>query len=224
MTHSVAGLADSIDYFEPEQHEAARARFEELGAETRTPYVDNAVVRLLARGTWLRRFVPDHDAFAGLAEDLVVVDNRSGVSLPDLHGADELVQASREQEELFGPIEIEPVAVRGDRLALRAHPRRRAVRLRDRRLRHLRDRRGRPAERDDVLRRRRPRSPRSTRSTRGTPRSPARSVPRPRRRSSPASASSTGVTGMGSPRSCTPTSWRSTTRRSGSRPPAATGS
>ena len=37
-------------------------------------------------------------------DDLVVVDNRSGVSLPELRGADELVQASRAQEELFGPI------------------------------------------------------------------------------------------------------------------------
>ena len=118
VTHSVAGLVDRVVCFEPEQHDAARAQFEALGAETRTPYPDNAVVRLLARGTWLSRFVPNHDAFAGLADDLVVRDHRSGVSLPEMHGPDELVAASRAQEDLFGPIEIEPVAVRGDRLAL----------------------------------------------------------------------------------------------------------
>ena len=115
----VGGRISRFDLFDVADEEAARSRFEVLAeADPRTPALDNDVVRFLARGTWLHRFEPTHDPFSGLADDLIVSDHRSGVTLPDLHGAAELVEASRAQEDLFGPIEIEPVAVRGDRIAL----------------------------------------------------------------------------------------------------------
>ena len=101
-----------METFAEGDFDLALARLDELGAadQTRPPYLDNAVMRAITVGGMA-------DA-AVVADDLVVDDRRSGVSLPELHGAEELVEASRAQEELFGPTVIEPVAVRGDRLAL----------------------------------------------------------------------------------------------------------
>ena len=118
ITHSIAGLADSLDYFDPEQHEAARARFAELGNETRTPYIDNAVIRLLARGTWLEKYDPAHDHAADFAVDISFEDRRSGVSLPQMDGVDPVVANIAALNEVLGPTDFEPVAVRGDHLAL----------------------------------------------------------------------------------------------------------
>jgi ketosteroid isomerase-like protein len=118
VAHMVAGLTDHVDFYDPEQHDAARARFEEAGVETRTPHIENAVVRKIARGLWLQQYGEQADSSAEYADDLVLDDRRTGVTLPQLHGADELIEASRAQDELFGPTAIEPVAVRGDRLAL----------------------------------------------------------------------------------------------------------
>ena len=101
-----------IELFAEEDFDAALARLDELGGAdpTRPTYLDNSVLRLIMVGGTVDP--------AGFADDLVVDDRRSGVSLPQLHGSEEAVQASQAQEALFGPTEMEPVATRGDRLAL----------------------------------------------------------------------------------------------------------
>jgi hypothetical protein len=125
--HSVirwcAGKMLDIDWFDPSDRDAARACFEELAAaDPRTPNVDNAVVRKLVAGTWKQVFDPTHDPHAEFgaqnAADVVVVDRRRGVSIGVLHGHDEMQQNMRAQDDLFGPTTFEPIAVRGERLAL----------------------------------------------------------------------------------------------------------
>ena len=76
----------------------------------RPPDLDNTPLRMLMGGGTV-----DQAAFA---DDLVVDDRRAGVSLPLLHGPEEVIEASRVQDDLFGPTVIEAVATRGDRLAL----------------------------------------------------------------------------------------------------------
>ena len=117
------GKCIDIDWYDLDDVDAARARFEELGAaDPRTPHVDNAVVRSLSRGTWRQEFDPTYDAQAELnaqnAADVVVDDRRRGVSIGVLHGHDEMDENIRAQDDLFGPTTFDPIAVRGERLAL----------------------------------------------------------------------------------------------------------
>ena len=120
--HSVAGLVDTIEFFEPEQRDAARERFEALGAETRTPHVDNAIVRDLTRAVWREEFDPTFDQMAEMeaqtVADIVIDDRRRGVSIGVLRGHDEMADNIRAQDELFGPTSYLPIAVRGEHLAL----------------------------------------------------------------------------------------------------------
>jgi hypothetical protein len=87
---------------------------DELGATSaaRPPYLDNAASRLLSAG--------DSGAadIANFADDVTIDDRRVGVSLGELHGAEAAIRTSETMDELFGPTEIEPIAIRGDRLVL----------------------------------------------------------------------------------------------------------
>ena len=75
-----------------------------------------------SRGTWRQEFDPTYDAQAELnaqnAADVVVDDRRRGVSIGVLHGHDEMDENIRAQDDLFGPTTFDPIAVRGERLAL----------------------------------------------------------------------------------------------------------
>jgi class 3 adenylate cyclase/tetratricopeptide (TPR) repeat protein len=112
MAVDASGRVERMEWFADDDFDLALARLDELGAPdpTRPAYLDNTVLRSIMVGGIA-------DA-AGFADDLVLDDRRSGVSLPQLHGSAEAVRASRVQEELFGPTAMEPVATRGDRLAL----------------------------------------------------------------------------------------------------------
>ena len=193
-------------------------------AETRTPYVDNEVVRRFERYFWLTEFGESIDPVESMAPDLVIEDRRTGVSIGQLRGVDAAIDNMEAQDELFGPTTFAPIAVRGEHLALF---RTRALSDSGFELVSLGiveiDDTGQTCamtffDDDDLAHRaRRPR--RAVRRDRRPGTCPGRGgAPRP------ASASSTGRTGMGSRPFSTPISWRSTTRRSGSRPPAATGS
>jgi hypothetical protein len=125
--HSVirwcAGKMLDIDWYDPADGETARARFDELAAaDPRTPHVDNAVVRKLVAGAWRQAFDPSYELQAELeaqnSADVVVEDRRRGVSIGVLHGHDEMDENVRAQDGLFGPTTFEPIAVRGDHLAL----------------------------------------------------------------------------------------------------------
>ena len=118
----VAGRIVFTAWYDVDDHTAAWAKFEELAAETRTPHVDNAVVREVVRGVWRQEFDPSFDAVAemeaGTAADVVIDDRRRGVSIGVLRGREEMHDNVRAQDELFGPTTFEPIAVRGDHLAL----------------------------------------------------------------------------------------------------------
>ena len=112
------GLWSRAEIFDLSDEPAARARFEELAAETRTPHIDNAAVRLNQRGVWLGTFDETFDRTESMADDLVIEDRRSGVSIGRLHGIAAAVENIEAQDELFGPTTFEPVAVRGEHLML----------------------------------------------------------------------------------------------------------
>ena len=129
VTHSVAGLVDSIDFFEPEQHDAARGRFQALGTETRTPHIDNMAVRLNERSMWQGTFDQTYDRAEFMADDLVIDDRRSGVSIGQLHGIDAAIENIQAQDRLFGPTTFEPIVVRGRHLHAHPYPCRIRIRL-----------------------------------------------------------------------------------------------
>src|SRR5262249_30090110 len=123
ITRWCAGQMLAIDWYDPADRDAARERFEELAdADPRTPHVDNAVVRKLVAGSWQQLFDPLHDQQAEFdaqnAPEVVVDDRRRGVSIGVLHGRDEMKHNMHAQDDLFGPTAFEPIAVRGERLAL----------------------------------------------------------------------------------------------------------
>ena len=122
VAYFVAGRMQFTAWYDPNDAVAAQEKFEELAAETRTPHVDNAVVRELVRGEWRQEFDPSFDVAtemeAGTAADIVIDDRRRGVSVGVLRGREEMHDNVRAQDELFGPTTFEPIAVRGDHLAL----------------------------------------------------------------------------------------------------------
>ena len=118
-----AGRMQHIDWYDPEDHAAAHARFEELAAaDPRTPVLDNECRRVGERHGWLLQHdLPEGlEAATGLlAPDILQIDRRrGGVAAPDLVGRDARLANLTAVSETFGTFEVEHVAVRGDRLAL----------------------------------------------------------------------------------------------------------
>ncbi len=111
-----AGLLHRVELFPIEREAEARARFEELAREPRTPYVDNRLVRFVTRNGWLsaRGVLID----PGYAEDCVLVDHRPAVNAGELVGGADVARSIQSGVEVFGELRVEPIAVRGDRLAL----------------------------------------------------------------------------------------------------------
>ena len=112
-----AGLLRRVELFPVDQAVAARTRFEQMARETRTPYVDNRVVRVLERNSWLFLVDPENPPEM-YASDAVLVDRRAGVNAGQVVGAEEVRQAIATGTEVFGALVTEPWAVRGDRLGL----------------------------------------------------------------------------------------------------------
>ncbi|MGZ6907450.1 MAG: nuclear transport factor 2 family protein [Acidimicrobiia bacterium] len=120
-----AGLALAFDFFDDEQWEEAVARFRELVAgdsartgDPRTPEPDNAAVRLIVDAApllWtdldaaLARFAPDA---SGVARESGIV---TGLTIDDRGGWRELLASLAAT---YDELHVEPLAVRGDRLAL----------------------------------------------------------------------------------------------------------
>ncbi len=128
--HSLAivdasGRITTLEFFDEDDWDAALARFDELAAEPvdpRTPRVENAVMRRRREWEVLSRAGRFEEARARLdeffASDLVRVDRRSTVAAPDTDGAGVLVSLEAMYE--LGLVEdaADPIAVRGERLAL----------------------------------------------------------------------------------------------------------
>ncbi len=116
-----SGRALLAELFDDHEWEAALARFDELSAEpldARSPRVENAATALAQR--WLeltdaRRF---DEARRLMRSDFVRVDHRSHLAYPAITSADDYMAWHATSYEHFDSITSEPIAVRGERLAL----------------------------------------------------------------------------------------------------------
>ena len=112
-----AGLLRRVELFPVTDGAAAHARFEELAQRARiTPYVDNRLVRIGVRAQWLGRFTDERPQF--YRDDCVLDDRRPGVNAGTVHGAEAVGASIQSGVDVFGVLEIDWLAVRGDRLAL----------------------------------------------------------------------------------------------------------
>jgi class 3 adenylate cyclase/tetratricopeptide (TPR) repeat protein/ketosteroid isomerase-like protein len=110
-----------LEWFGKDDWDTALARLDELGTEsfgTRSPPPENAATALSTR--WLelsqaRRF---DEARRLLRSDLVRLDHRSHLAYPPIYSADEYMAWHAQSFEQFDSITSEPIAVRGERLAL----------------------------------------------------------------------------------------------------------
>ena len=112
-----AGLLRRVELFALADPALAQARFEELAHASRlTPYVDNRLVRIAVRSVWLGRFTDERPAF--YRDDCVLDDRRPGVNAGTVHGAEDVRASIQSGVDVFGVLQIEWIAVRGDRLGL----------------------------------------------------------------------------------------------------------
>jgi hypothetical protein len=110
-----------IDWFDLDDVDAARARFEELADAPPSAGLDNACVRALERLEWVSTFGDAAGAPDPLAPDVVEVDHRSGVGRGSrIEGRDALVANFVEFRRNLGlrTLRREWLAVRGERYAL----------------------------------------------------------------------------------------------------------
>ena len=115
-------LISRMEYFPDDQWPEALARFDELAAEddAATPPMENTAVRTWAGIIDARATGDAARAVELVAPDVVGIDRRAGVSVPDLVGREALATNAAAIEEVFGVASrsFDVVAVRGDRLAL----------------------------------------------------------------------------------------------------------
>jgi class 3 adenylate cyclase len=116
--------------FAIEQWDEALAVFDEWSrdpspapapVDPRTPTVDNDCVRVHERLVWLLAQPDDASITAGvdlLAPGIVQIDRRPGVAAPDMVGRDARLENLAAVAATFGGLDVEPLAVRGERLAL----------------------------------------------------------------------------------------------------------
>ena len=123
-TFHTVGRPGRFEYFDDDDFATALARLDELGteapAEPRSVNVENATTRLIAltldlmnRAEWGAL-----TALGAVADDVVRFDRRRTVSAPTLADSESFGVNAAGIYEVFGVVRPEPVAVRGERLAL----------------------------------------------------------------------------------------------------------
>lgn len=112
-----AGKWIRLELFDLDAGEDAHERFEELAEQTRTPFVDNRVVRITTRGQWRTEFEGLIDTSI-YSPDCVLIDHRTGVNAGEVVGGQAVSDSIQSGIEVFGGLHLEAVAVRGDHLAL----------------------------------------------------------------------------------------------------------
>ena len=120
------GLIDRWEVFGDADGERALARLHELGARdlsvdrVMVPHVENPVTRLVGRTLDLlnRGDLETLVAMDVVAEDVMRFDRRITVSAPTVDDSEDFSVNVAGIYEVFGVVRPEPIAVRGDRLAL----------------------------------------------------------------------------------------------------------
>jgi hypothetical protein len=112
-----AGLLRCVELFALEDESAARARFAGSAAQSMTPYLDNAQIRFIVCEQWRGQYA-DGDPLAILTEDCVLVDRRTSVNAGVITGGAEVSASIQSGIDVFGRLDLVPLATRGDRVGL----------------------------------------------------------------------------------------------------------
>ena len=127
VLHSLAvfdasGRITTFELFDEDAWDVALARFDELSAmpvDVRTPDVTNLVTRVTRRMVDLANAGRFDEMLDAYRPDFERIDHRGIVAAPPLQrGAAEYMEGFRAYLEVFDRLTVEPVAVRGERLAL----------------------------------------------------------------------------------------------------------
>jgi hypothetical protein len=118
-----AGVTAIVDFYDADDWDSARARFDELAAQPTDPTVpDNSIVRTLVRAHWLAELDrgPERSRYlrAMWHDDAVAVDHRTLFAGETVRGRDAVNETILHTRGVFERFVEVPIAVRGDRLAL----------------------------------------------------------------------------------------------------------
>jgi len=106
-----------LEFFPLDQRESALALLEEWSSSTAAGVPDNAAARTMVRWYGLSRSgAPSADSLT--TDDIAMVDRRRGVSLPMIEGRAAFNEAMSATDAVFPDIDVRPIAVRGEGLAL----------------------------------------------------------------------------------------------------------
>jgi ketosteroid isomerase-like protein len=111
------GRGARLEFFPTERRADALAQLDEWGAAPEPGRPDNAAARTMVRWYGLSR-AGDAAADALTSDDIAMVDRRRGVSLPMIEGRDAFNEAMAATDAVFAGMDVRPLAVRGERLAL----------------------------------------------------------------------------------------------------------
>ena len=110
------------ELFDDDQYDNAVTRLHELGTRgpdvISVPDIANTATRAFAGGLAEYEAGDFETGAAGIAPDVTLVDRRIGPTLGELQGRDLFVDNLRRIYELFGRIDVDVIAVRGERLAV----------------------------------------------------------------------------------------------------------
>jgi len=110
------------ELFDDDQYDRAVTRLHELGTHRPSvifvPDIANTATRAFAGGLAAYEAGDFEAGAAGIASDVTLVDLRTGPTLGELQGHDAFVDNLRRIYELFGRIDVDVIAVRGERLAV----------------------------------------------------------------------------------------------------------
>ena len=116
-----AGKLAAVDFYDLADEGRARAHLEKLAAaDPRTPVLDNDAIRQMVRLLWIARF--DFDRSVEMfSPDVVLSDRRGVIGLPTLTGIEAMGFMYTSIFAVYDDMTGEPVAERGERLALFGH-------------------------------------------------------------------------------------------------------
>ena len=119
VVRMAGGMVVNIELFDVDDLDHAQARFEALASETRTPFVDNAMLRGLGTRISRARHRPGlRHPIDRYHPDCQLIDRRQSVNAGEIAGRDGVDASISSGVDVFGALITQPHAVRGDRLVL----------------------------------------------------------------------------------------------------------